>query len=152
MRDIFPAHWDGEIRAQVVWHASCWVEQLPRHDPLAVVLVPDNAPLDEPDDDPLDEEGTTQEAWQLAAWELQSIMQLVVVELCASRIDLPGAAASPFVADAQIIDAVRMISRPRTCPSSVTRAGQHNALVAAAKCASRAMRRGRINLRYAVRM
>src|SRR5579863_430852 len=48
-------------------------------------------------------------------------MQLVVVELCASRIDLPGAAASPFAANAHIIVAVRMISRPRTCPSSITR-------------------------------
>jgi hypothetical protein len=32
--------------------------------------------------------GTTQADWQLAAWELQLIMQLVVVELCASRIAL----------------------------------------------------------------
>jgi hypothetical protein len=30
--------------------------------------------------------GTTQVVWQLAAWELQAIMQLVVVELCAKRI------------------------------------------------------------------
>jgi hypothetical protein len=29
--------------------------------------------------------GTTQVVWQLAAWELQVIMQLVVVELCARR-------------------------------------------------------------------
>jgi hypothetical protein len=32
--------------------------------------------------------GTTQVVWQLAAWELQVIMQLVVVELCAKRIGL----------------------------------------------------------------
>jgi hypothetical protein len=30
--------------------------------------------------------GTTQVVWQLAAWELQLIMQFVVVELCAKRI------------------------------------------------------------------
>jgi hypothetical protein len=30
--------------------------------------------------------GTTQEAWQLAAWALHVIMQLVTVEVCASRI------------------------------------------------------------------
>jgi hypothetical protein len=30
--------------------------------------------------------GTTQVVWQLAAWELQVIMQLVVIELCAKRI------------------------------------------------------------------
>src|SRR6185437_3397199 len=44
-------------------------------------------------------------------------MQLVVVELCASRIVLLPAAAGPFPADAPIINAIRRISEPRTFPS-----------------------------------
>jgi hypothetical protein len=59
---------------------SCCVEQLIRHDPLAVAFPPVvAAPL-------ADEAGTTQAAWQVAAVVLQPIMQAVVVELCASRI------------------------------------------------------------------
>lgn len=46
------------MRAQVVWQASCWLEQLLRHDPLAVVLPPDAL---------LDEDGATQDDWQVAA-------------------------------------------------------------------------------------
>src|SRR5579872_1943174 len=61
-------------------------------------------------------------------------MQLVVVELCASRIVLLPAAAGPLPADAPIINAVRTISEPRTFPSPVTRAEQHNGLIAATKC------------------
>jgi hypothetical protein len=38
--------------------------------------------------------GTTQAVWQAAACELQAIMQLVVVELCAKRI-FSAAAAPP---------------------------------------------------------
>lgn len=74
-------------------------------------------------------------------------MQLVVVELCASRIDLLPAAASPFAADAPIINAARRTSRPRTFPSSIARVrGQHNALRAAAICAKpRTLRRVRCN-------
>ncbi|MFZ2068580.1 MAG: hypothetical protein WAV27_21620 [Xanthobacteraceae bacterium] len=45
------------MRAQVAWQASCWLEQLLRHDPLAVVLVPDD----------VEEEGATQVYWQVAA-------------------------------------------------------------------------------------
>jgi hypothetical protein len=46
------------MRAQVVWQANCWLEQLLRHDPLAVVLPPDVL---------LDEDGATQDDWQVAA-------------------------------------------------------------------------------------
>ena len=38
--------------------------------------------------------GTTQAVWHVAAWELQVIMQFVVVEVCASRI-FPRAADAP---------------------------------------------------------
>jgi len=61
---------------------SCWVEQFIRHDVLAVALPPVVAPPP-----PADEPGTTHPAWQVAAVELQLIMQLVVVELCARRND-----------------------------------------------------------------
>jgi hypothetical protein len=60
---------------------SCWVEQFIRHDVLAVALPPGVAPP------PADEPGTTHPAWQVAAVELQLIMQLVVAELCARRND-----------------------------------------------------------------
>jgi hypothetical protein len=95
-----------------------------RQEPLAVALVP------------LDEEGTTHEVWQVAAWELQPIMQLVVVELCARRIDLLAEAADALVADTPIANTVIMIRKPRKSASSATRmSGQNNAIVAAAKCA-----------------
>jgi hypothetical protein len=58
---------------------SCSVEQLIRHEPLAVALLSVvAAPLG-------GEPGTTQAAWQVAAAALQLIMQLVVVEVCAKR-------------------------------------------------------------------
>jgi hypothetical protein len=58
---------------------SCCVEQVIRHDAPAVVLLPVvAAPL-------TDGGGTTQAAWQLAAVVLQTNMQAVVVEDCASR-------------------------------------------------------------------
>jgi hypothetical protein len=85
-----------------------------RQEPLAVAL-PD------PDDVPLEEEGgTTQEDWQLAAWELQPIMQFVVVELCASRIDLLAASADALT-DIPIANAVTRILKPRTSASFAAR-------------------------------
>jgi hypothetical protein len=42
------------------------------------------------------EPGTTHAVWQVAAWELHVIMQLVTVEVCASRI-FPSAWATPNV-------------------------------------------------------
>jgi hypothetical protein len=65
----------------LVWHASCCDEQLLKHDWLAVVL-----PLGRGVPVAAAEligavGGTTQVVWQLAAWELHVIMQLVVVEL-----------------------------------------------------------------------
>ena len=80
---------------------------------LAVALPPAVAP-------PLaDEPGTTHPAWQVAAVELQLIMQLVVVELCARRSDLllSAAADPPPVAPAnnsrtQTASAARTPSSP----------------------------------------
>ena len=43
--------------------------------------------------------GSTQLDWQMAAWALHAIMQFVTVEVCASRIFLPGSA---FAADTLI--------------------------------------------------
>jgi hypothetical protein len=71
---------------------SCCVEQLIRHDALAVALLPAvAAPLG-------GEPGTTQAAWQVAAVALQLIMQAVVVELCASRSGWLFAAAADSAA------------------------------------------------------
>ena len=63
-------------------------------------------------------------------------MQLVVVELCARRIDLLAAAANGLVADTPIANTVIKIRKPRKSASSATRmARQNSAIVAAAKCA-----------------
>jgi len=40
-----PIYCDGEIRAQLVWQASCWVEQLIKQDTLALALLVVVAPL-----------------------------------------------------------------------------------------------------------
>lgn len=75
---LLAAYCEGDIRAQLVWQASCSLVQLLRQESLAVVLpvvavdVPDAALP-----------GTTHDDWQLAACELHVIMQLVVVEVCA---------------------------------------------------------------------
>ena len=117
-----------------------------RHDPLAVAFA-------------LEEDGVTQDAWQVAAWELQATMQLVVVELCARRIDLLPAAASTFVADAPITNTVRTVRKPRTFASAVTLvrdtitqlSRRRNALIRAVRTADDASRCcGAVN--YAVRM
>jgi hypothetical protein len=62
---------------------SCCVEQLIRHDALAVVLPPVVVALLEALLD--DEAGTTHSAWQVAAVVLQTTMQAVVVDVCAKR-------------------------------------------------------------------
>jgi hypothetical protein len=73
----------------VVWHVVCWVEQLSRHDVLAVaLLVAVAAPVG-------GIPGTTQFEAHIAAWELQVIMQFVVIELCASRIRPSADAPDP---------------------------------------------------------
>ena len=67
-----------------VWQVSCWLEQLIRHDALEVaLLVVVAASVDAVP-------GTTQADWQVAACELQAIMQFVVVEVCARRIFPPA--------------------------------------------------------------
>jgi hypothetical protein len=82
------------MRAQSVWQASCWLVQLLKHDTLALaLLVVVAAPVGAVP-------GTTQALWQLAACELQLIMQLVVVELCASRVVL-----FPLAAEATAVNA-----------------------------------------------
>lgn len=64
----------------MVWQASWVLEQLLRHDTLAVaLLVVVAAPVGAVP-------GTTHDDWQVAACELQAIMQLVVVDDCARRI------------------------------------------------------------------
>ena len=71
---------DGDTFAQVVWQVICVVVQFMVHEVLAVELAPVIVdvvvPLDELD-------GTKQPLWQVAACELQNIMQFVSVELCA---------------------------------------------------------------------
>jgi predicted molibdopterin-dependent oxidoreductase YjgC len=101
------------MRAQSVWQASSWLEQLLTHDWLAVaLLVVVAAPVGAVP-------GTTQAVWQLAACELQLIMQLVVVEVCASRIDLLLPAAGALAAHATTTNADRRMVTLRTFASSV---------------------------------
>ena len=66
---------------------SCWVEQLIWHDALAVALLVVVAALVGA------VPGTTQAVWQVAACELQDIMQFVTVEDCAKRIFSPADAS-----------------------------------------------------------
>ncbi len=61
--------------------------------------------------------GTTQAVWQLAACELQLIMQLVVVEVCASRIDLLLLAADALAAHSANASTARRTVKPRTFAS-----------------------------------
>jgi hypothetical protein len=72
------AYCEGDIRAQLVWQASCWLVQLLRQEALAAVLLV--VAVDVPDDVL---PGTTHDVWQLAPCELHVIMQLVVIEVCA---------------------------------------------------------------------
>ncbi len=83
-------HGDGELRAQLVWQAICWLAQLIEHDVLALaLLVVVAAPVG-------GTPGTTHVVWQVAACALQTIMQFVVVEVCARR--MPRADAAPVSA------------------------------------------------------
>jgi hypothetical protein len=65
----------------------CWVEQLIWHEALEVALLVVVAALVGA------VPGTTQVVWQVAACELQAIMQFVTVELCAKWIFSPADAA-----------------------------------------------------------
>jgi hypothetical protein len=64
--------------------------------------------------------GTTHVPWQFAAWALHVIMQLVTVEVCASRIlpsaQAPGATAAFIAAAATIIAKLRMRPPPARIP------------------------------------
>ena len=99
---------------------SCWVEQVIKHDVLAVALLPVvAAPLG-------GEPGTTQPAWQVAAVALQLIMQAVVVELCARRSDLLLlAAAAPAPITVASNSKTQTASAART-PSSHSKSGQQH--------------------------
>jgi hypothetical protein len=102
---------DGDVRAQSIWQASCWLEQLLKQDWLAVaLLVAVAAPVS-------GVPGTTQVVWQLAACELQAIMQLVVVEVCASRMDLLRLAAGALSALPTIAKPIATMIKPRNCAS-----------------------------------
>jgi len=78
---LLAGYCEGDTRAQLVWQASCSLEQSLRQEPLAVALP--MVEVDVPDDAPPGLPGTTHDDWQLAACELHVIMQLVVVEVCA---------------------------------------------------------------------
>jgi hypothetical protein len=68
------------VRAQVVWHAICTVEQASWHEVLTLaLLVVVAAPVGAVP-------GTRQLLWHAAACELQTIMHVVTAEVCASRI------------------------------------------------------------------
>lgn len=62
--------------------------------------------------------GTTQLVWHVAACELQLIMQLVVAELCASRIDLPPLSANAPVTEAPMTNALTTMRKRHTSASS----------------------------------
>jgi hypothetical protein len=85
---------------------------LSRHDELAfALLVVVAAPVGAAP-------GTMQPLWQLAACALQAIMQLVTVELCASRIVLLLSAADALCANAAITDTATRMVHTRTKASS----------------------------------
>ena len=97
----------------MVWQASSTFVQLLRHDALALaLLVVVAAPVG-------GVPGTTQDAWQVAACELQVIMHVVVVEVCASRIPLSLAPAGAAVDSAAAAKTIKSISKRRT-PTSVS--------------------------------
>ena len=109
---------------------SCWLEQLLKQDWLATLLPVPVAELD-------DVLGTTQPVWQVAACELQLIMQLVVAELCASRIDLVAFAADAAPLQQPISNATTTIRKTRTSASSIVERGrQDNSSARPAKRAS----------------
>jgi hypothetical protein len=101
-----------------------------KHDWLAMLLPVVVAELD-------DVLGTTQLVWQLAACALQSIMQFVVVELCASRIGSPASAAAALNAPPPIVSAAITIFKARISASSTAKLlHYHNAAAAAEECAT----------------
>jgi len=121
---ILAAYCEGDTRAQLVWQASCSLEQLLRQEALAVALP--EAEVDGPDARLPALPGTTHDVWQLAACELHVIMQLVVVEVCARCSKVPPlallATAKPASAKAKLrprtaislpLPATAIISRPR---------------------------------------
>jgi hypothetical protein len=75
---LLAAYCEGDIRAQLVWQASCSLVQLLRQEVLVAVLLV--VAVDVPEDAL---PGMSHDVWQLAACELHVIMQLVVVEVCA---------------------------------------------------------------------
>jgi len=90
---------------------SCWVEQLIRHEVLAVALLPVvAAPVGA-------EPGTTHAAWHVAAVELQTSMQPVVVELCARRNGLVLVAAADPAPIAPAKDSRTQIASAARTPS-----------------------------------
>jgi hypothetical protein len=143
------------LRAQVVWHVICCVEQLSWHDALEfALLVVVAAPVGAVP-------GTTHAAWQFAAWELHVIMQLVTVEVCASRSFSAASASCGDPAIANNADApANEMNRPRmTASLRFTLGDSHDSAAATrAECgpAARQSARGRLGLRcdrpYAVRM
>jgi hypothetical protein len=95
---------EGDCQAQFVWHVSCVVLQFNSHVAPAVVLPVVVAAV------VVAAPGPKRADWQVDPWELQIIMQLVTVEVCASRI---FAAANVPVAIALIASAAKTIVKPR---------------------------------------
>jgi hypothetical protein len=114
------AYCEGDVCAQVVWQASCTLEQLSTHAVLAVVLplviaegaAPVVAALAAPAVAAPGAMGMRQVDWQVAAWELQVIMQVVVAEVCARRMPF----AHPFDADVATAVATSTMVTPRMSP------------------------------------
>jgi hypothetical protein len=111
---LLAAYCEGDTRAQLVWQASCSLEQLLRQEALAVALP--EVEVDGPDNGLPALPGTTHDVWQLAACVLHVIMQLVVVEVCARCSKVPPfavlAIAKPESAKARLT--------PRTAMSSLS--------------------------------
>jgi hypothetical protein len=95
---------EGDVRAHAVWQFNCAVVQLIRHAVLAVaLLVVVAAPVG-------GVPGTTHDDWQLADDALQTIMQLVTVELCASLTVLAPAASGDAKASTEKADRANMLT------------------------------------------
>jgi hypothetical protein len=116
---LLVAYCEGEIRAQLVWQASCWLVQSLRQVVLAAVFVVVVVVVDVPDDVL---PGTTHDVWQLAACELHIIMQLVVVEVCARCSKLLPFAV-PATAKPVSAASTQATLRPRTAVTSLTSTG-----------------------------
>jgi hypothetical protein len=92
--------------------------------------------------------GTTQLAWHVAAWELQSIMQLVTVDDCASRI-LSAAAllTDPPLAKLTAKTANTSTTRSMTASRFSIARRHHNATAVTGKC-----RTGKSRSRFSPRL